>query len=52
MLEGVEGWKRIAPTSPDGVANVLGLLAAAKAKGSAVTVYLGTDDQVHSVVMQ
>lgn len=48
IIEGVTGWKRIAPTSADGVSNVLNVLNVAKANGKAVNVYIGSDDQIQS----
>ncbi|MCG8312877.1 MAG: hypothetical protein MI976_06630 [Pseudomonadales bacterium] len=37
------GWLRIAPTSPDGVTNVLGILAAANANGRQVNIRIESD---------
>jgi len=51
IIEGVPGWKRIAPTSEDGVANVLEILKLAKANGVRVNVYIGSDSQIHAAVM-
>jgi hypothetical protein len=51
VIEGLSGWKRIAPTSDDGVSNFLDTLAVAKANGRRVNVYLASDDQIQAAVM-
>ncbi len=51
ILDGLTGWKRINPTSADGVTNVLDILNTAKANGKNVNVYIGTDDQISAAYM-
>ena len=51
IIESLSGWRRIAPTSTDGVTNVLNILDAAKANGKKVNVYIGSDNQIHAVYM-
>ena len=51
IIDGLSGWKRINPTSTDGVTNVLDLLSAAKANGRTVNVYIGSDDQISAAYM-
>ncbi|MGD2015297.1 MAG: hypothetical protein PVH37_24700 [Desulfobacterales bacterium] len=51
IIDGLSGWKRINPTSTDGVTNVLDLLSAAKANGRNVNVYIGSDDQISAAYM-
>ncbi|MDJ0782107.1 MAG: M6 family metalloprotease domain-containing protein [Desulfosarcinaceae bacterium] len=51
ILETLSGWRKIAPTSADGVTNVLNILDAAAAKGNKVNVYLGSDNQIYAVYM-
>ena len=51
IIEGLSGWKRIAPTSADGVSNVLHILKIAQANGKEVCVYIGTDGNIYSVYM-
>jgi M6 family metalloprotease-like protein len=48
VIEGLSGWKRIAPVSPDGVSNVLKILKAAQANGRRVNVYIGSNGQIYS----
>lgn len=43
IFSGISGWKRVAPTSPDGVTNVAQLLKTAKAHGRKVSVYLNNN---------
>ena len=45
-IEGLSGWKRIAPISVDGVTNVLDVLSTAKANGRRVSVFIQSDDQI------
>ncbi|ESQ15988.1 MAG TPA: hypothetical protein DDY14_11495 [Chromatiaceae bacterium] len=42
IIEGMDGWKRIAPTSVDGVSNVLDVLAVAQANNKRVNVYINS----------
>ena len=42
-IAGHTGWLRIAPTSADGVTNVLGILTAANANGRQVNVYIDSN---------
>ena len=51
IIEDLSGWKRIAPTSTDGVTNVLDILSTAKATGLRVNVYVSSDDQIESAYM-
>jgi hypothetical protein len=51
VIEGLDGWKRIAPVSADGVTNVLDILKVAKANGKRVNVYIDANDQIASTVM-
>ena len=46
IINGIAGWKRIKPTSSDGVTNVLDLLASAKANGRNVNVYIDADEHI------
>ncbi len=49
ILEGMSGWIRIAPTSPDGVSNVLDILAVAHANNRRVNVYIAADGTIQAV---
>lgn len=49
ILEGISGWKQVAPTSPDGVSNVLDILAVAQANKRRVNVYIAADDTIQAV---
>ena len=40
LIEGIAGYKRIRPTSPDGVTNIHLLLSAARANNRRVDVYI------------
>ena len=51
VIEGMSGWKKIAPVSADGVTNVLDILSVAKAGGRRVNVYMGSDDQIYAAYM-
>ncbi len=51
ILEGISGWKQIAPVSPDGVSNVLHILKVAQANGHQVSAYIGTDGQIYAAYM-
>ncbi|MGD8663164.1 MAG: M6 family metalloprotease domain-containing protein [Desulfobacterales bacterium] len=51
IIESLSGWRKIAPTSADGVTNVLNILDAAKANGKRVNVYIGSDNQIYAVYM-
>jgi hypothetical protein len=51
IIDGLSGWKRIAPTSTDGVTNVLDLLKVAKANNRNVNTYIDSNDQITAVVM-
>lgn len=51
IFEGSSDWKQIAPTSPDGVANVLLILKLAQANGHPVCAYTGTDGKIHAAYM-
>lgn len=51
IIDGLSGWKRINPTSADGVTNILDLLNAAKANGKNVNVYVGSDEQITAAYM-
>jgi hypothetical protein len=51
IIDGVSGWKRINPTSADGVTNVLDILNTAKANGKNVNVYLDGDDRISAAYM-
>ena len=51
IIDGLSGWKRIAPVSTDGVTNVLDLLKVAQANGRRVNVYIDSDDQISAAVM-
>jgi hypothetical protein len=49
VIDGLTGWKRIAPVSPDGVTNVLDILKVAKANNRKVNVYVSSaDDQIQA----
>ena len=45
------GWLRIAPSSTDGVSNVLGILTAANANGRAVNVHIDSAKQITATYM-
>ncbi|NJC25619.1 M6 family metalloprotease domain-containing protein [Neolewinella antarctica] len=51
IIEDSAGWKRIAPTSLDGVTNVVTILNAAVTKNKKVNVYFGTDGEIYGVYM-
>lgn len=51
IIDGLSGWKRINPTSTDGVTNVLDLLVSAKANGKTVNVFIASDDQISAAYM-
>jgi len=51
ILEGISGWKQIAPTSPDGVSNVLNILAVAQASKRPVNVYIASDGMIYAAYM-
>jgi M6 family metalloprotease-like protein len=51
IIEGLSGWKRIAPVSTDGVTNVLDLLKVAKANERHVNLFIDSNDQISAVVM-
>ena len=51
IIDGLSGWKRINPTSADGVTNVLDLLVSAKANGKTVNVFIASDDQISAAYM-
>ncbi|MDJ0782108.1 MAG: hypothetical protein QNJ22_09045 [Desulfosarcinaceae bacterium] len=51
IIDGMSGWKRINPTSADGVTNVLDVLNAAKANGKKVNVFIGSDELVSAAYM-
>jgi hypothetical protein len=51
VIEGVSGWKVIAPTSPDGVTNVLDILKVAQASKRRVNVYIHTDGRIYAAIM-
>lgn len=40
IINGVSGWKRIRPTSTDGVTNIFMILSTARANGRKVDVYI------------
>lgn len=51
IIEGLSGWKKIAPVSADGVTNVLDILKVAKANERRVNVFIESDDQIYSTYM-
>ncbi len=51
ILEGISGWKQIAPTSPDGVSNVLDILAVAQASKRQVCVYIDNNGMIIAAYM-
>lgn len=51
VIEGISGWKQIAPISPDGVSNVLDILKVAQANGRKVSVYIGSDGKIYATYM-
>ena len=51
IIEGLSGWKQIAPVSPDGVSNVLDILKVAQANGRRVSVYIGSDGKILATYM-
>lgn len=48
VISGLSGWKRINPSSADGVTNVLDILTAAQANQRKVNVYINSDDRILS----
>lgn len=46
IIEGVSGWIRIAPTSSDGVTNVLDIIKGAKANDKRVNVFIDLNKQI------
>ena len=40
IIDGISGWKRIRPTSTDGVTNIFMILSVARANGRKVDVYI------------
>lgn len=51
VIESLSGWRRINPTSADGVGNVLDILGTAKANGKKINVYIDSDDQITAAYM-
>ena len=51
IIEGISGWKRIAPTSPDGVTNVLDILKVAQANKRRVSLYIADDEMIYAGYM-
>jgi hypothetical protein len=51
IIEGLSGWKRIAPSSPDGVTNVLDILKVAQANDRKVSVYIPDDGMIYAAYM-
>jgi M6 family metalloprotease-like protein len=51
IIEGLSGWKQIAPVSPDGVSNVLDILKVAQANQRRVHVYIHTDGMIYAAIM-
>ena len=51
VINGLAGWKRIKPTSADGVTNVIDLLVSAKANSRNVNVYIDADEQITAAYM-
>lgn len=51
IIEGLSGWKQIAPNSSDGVTNVLDIIKVAKANDKRVNVYIGSDDKIYAAYM-
>ncbi len=51
IIEGLSGWIRISPASPDGVTNVLDILKVAKANNKRVNVYIDSNNQIIAVYM-
>lgn len=51
IFDGISGWKQIAPTSPDGVSNVLDILTVAQANNRKVNVYIPDDGMISAVYM-
>jgi M6 family metalloprotease-like protein len=52
IIEGLSGWKQIAPVSPDGVSNVLDILKLAQANGRRVSVYIDSDQKIYATYMR
>lgn len=51
IIEGFDGWRRIAPTSADGITNVVTILKAAVANNKQVNVNFGADGKIYAVYM-
>lgn len=51
IIDGFDGWRRIAPTSSDGITNVLTILDAAVSKNKKVNVYFGADGMIYGTYM-
>ena len=51
IIEGLSGWKQIAPSSSDGVSNVLDILKVAQANERKASVYIGSDGKIYAAYM-
>ncbi|NHF58115.1 M6 family metalloprotease domain-containing protein [Flavobacteriaceae bacterium TP-CH-4] len=51
IIQDFSGWRRIAPTSTDGITNVLTILKTAAAKNKKVNVNFGADGMIYGVYM-
>ena len=51
IIEGESGWKQIAPTSPDGVSNVLLILDGACSHGKKANVFINADNQIQAAYL-
>ncbi len=51
IIEDFDGWRRIAPTSADGITNVLTIMDAAVTKNQPVNVNFGADGMIYGVYM-
>ncbi len=51
IIQDFPGWRRIAPTSADGITNVLTILEAAVAKNKKVNINFGADGMIYGVYM-
>jgi hypothetical protein len=44
IIDGISNWKRVKPTSADGVSNILMILSTAKANSRKVDVYINGNE--------
>ena len=52
IIAGLSGWKRIRPSTTDGVTNCYSLLCIAQANNRKVNVFLNSSDQIERVTLR